>query len=83
LKGKRWSTTQKKHTTTQRTQFEEVTISNHTITTNTTYSSEQIFQTHHTLPFAQLADIAAHHSAKDAVATRPVTNAISVVESEQ
>ena len=40
--------------------FEEINTSNHTITTNTTHSSEQI-QTHHTLRLAQPADIAACH----------------------
>ena len=35
------------------TTLEEVTISNHAVTTNTTHSSENTFQTHHTLPLPQ------------------------------
>jgi hypothetical protein len=41
--------------------FHEITTSNHTITTNTTHSSEQIFKTRHILPLELLADIAARH----------------------
>ena len=44
--------------------FEEINISNHTITTNTTHSPEQI-QTHHTLRLAQPADIAARHPCEE------------------
>ena len=44
--------------------LQEVTISNHAITTNTTHSSENIFQTHQTLPLPQLADTAARHLRK-------------------
>jgi hypothetical protein len=41
--------------------FQEITTLNHTITTNTTLSSEQIFKTRYILPLELLADIAARH----------------------
>jgi len=40
--------------------LQEVIISNHAITTNTTHSSENTFQTRHTLPLPQLTDVVAH-----------------------
>ena len=52
--------TEQSHLTEEHT-FQEITTSNHTITTNTTHSSEQIFKTRHVLLLAQLADIAARH----------------------
>lgn len=36
-------------------------MSNHAITTNTTHSSENIFQTHYKLPLSQLPNIAARY----------------------
>jgi hypothetical protein len=52
--------TERFHQTEERT-LQEITTPNHTITTNTTHSSEQIFKTRHILLLAQLADIAARH----------------------
>jgi hypothetical protein len=52
--------TEQSHPTEEHT-FQKITTSNHTITTNTTHSSEQIFKTRHILPLKLLADIAARH----------------------
>ncbi len=52
--------TEQSHQTEKNT-LQEITISNHTITTNTTHSSEHIFKTRHILPLVQLAYIASHH----------------------
>jgi len=41
--------------------LQEVAILNHAIATSTTHSSEHIFETRHTLPLAQLADISERH----------------------